>query len=549
MSRGIEMKPGYGYTDNPIKIHTDDILGIKHYVDSLSEFILKCDTPMTISIQGEWGSGKTSMMNLIRANIADYVVPAWFNTWQYSQFEMTPYLTTSLLANFFNVIDDADLKKKIKKIGHFISAGLKKVAVYGAEHIAGVEGADDLKKLMGNPDPTAFFEELKEFKDEIERSIEKRLKKEKGGKDRIVIFIDDLDRLQPRRAVEFLEVVKVFLDIPKCVYVIAVDYEVVVRGLQSKFGNTFDESKSRSFFEKIIQLPFGVPIGNYNIEKYVESLLNTMKINIGSISQSEDGIEADLLGDYKDLIDKSVGFNPRSMKRLFNNFLLLNKVAEKRGVLGTDNDPDRNNKLLMLFGIICMQLAFKEAYDFMLDHRNDINAELFKYFSSGERMLSSEDEFGKQFSGEINEIGKKLDIKRIANFMSELADNVKFEDDEPLTDIPIQHFKDILSFSSITSISEKPTQSSDQRLSRSDLSNYLVKVLQQKKDGAADTDEVLSEIKKILREQNIDPGPDDRFNIDVYSAAARARKKGLLYKVSARCPKGRWGLTASGIRK
>lgn len=38
-----------------------------------------------------------------------------------------------------------------------------------------------------------------------------------GGK-RIVFYIDDLDRLQPLRAVELLEVLKIFLDCEKCVY-------------------------------------------------------------------------------------------------------------------------------------------------------------------------------------------------------------------------------------------------------------------------------------------------------------------------------------------
>jgi uridine kinase len=43
---------------------------------------------MTIAIQGDWGSGKTSMMNMIQEQLDDRVVSTWFNTWQYSQFNM-----------------------------------------------------------------------------------------------------------------------------------------------------------------------------------------------------------------------------------------------------------------------------------------------------------------------------------------------------------------------------------------------------------------------------------------------------------------------------
>lgn len=53
----------------------------------------------------------------------------------------------------------------------------------------------------------------------------------------MVIFVDDLDRLQPAKAVELLEVLKVFLDCEKCVYVLAVDYEVVTQGIKQKFGD------------------------------------------------------------------------------------------------------------------------------------------------------------------------------------------------------------------------------------------------------------------------------------------------------------------------
>ena len=67
--------------------------------------------------------------------------------------------------------------------------------------------------------------------------------------DRVLVFVDDLDRLQPLRAVELLEVLKIFLDCERCVFVLALDYNVVVSGVKQKYGSDFKADKGRSFFD------------------------------------------------------------------------------------------------------------------------------------------------------------------------------------------------------------------------------------------------------------------------------------------------------------
>lgn len=92
-----------GLRDLPIETAADETLGLGDYALSLSEFILRCETPLTIALQGDWGSGKTSLMNLIRVEL-DKAHPKpqtfWFNTWQYSQFGMADELSLSLIAAF-----------------------------------------------------------------------------------------------------------------------------------------------------------------------------------------------------------------------------------------------------------------------------------------------------------------------------------------------------------------------------------------------------------------------------------------------------------------
>ena len=78
-----------------------------------------------------------------------------------------------------------------------------------------------------------------------------------------------------------LELLKNIFSVPNCIFILAIDYQVVVKGLEHKFGKQTAENEweFRAFFDKIIQLPFMMPMGQYNIGKYVNQLL----LNIGFV--------------------------------------------------------------------------------------------------------------------------------------------------------------------------------------------------------------------------------------------------------------------------
>ena len=108
------------------------------------------------------------------------------------------------------------------------------------------EETDDFKELMGRT-----YYGLGAY-DDSERIFQELIDKKAGEKGRVIIFVDDLDRLDPARAVELLEVLKIFLDCRKCVFVLAIDYGVVARGVKAKYGGDFNDEKAKSFFDKII---------------------------------------------------------------------------------------------------------------------------------------------------------------------------------------------------------------------------------------------------------------------------------------------------------
>jgi tRNA A37 threonylcarbamoyladenosine biosynthesis protein TsaE len=65
-----------GITDRPAR-RAEDLLGLQQYAESLTQFILCCETPITIGIQGDWGAGKTSLMEMVQETCWSAVSPGY----------------------------------------------------------------------------------------------------------------------------------------------------------------------------------------------------------------------------------------------------------------------------------------------------------------------------------------------------------------------------------------------------------------------------------------------------------------------------------------
>ena len=268
-----------GLKDVPIKNKEEEALGLGTYATVLSKFIEGCDTPLTIALQGDWGTGKTSLMNLIKENLDDSekYETIWFNTWQYAQFKMADTLTLSMLSYLIDTLSKTSNGNSefAAKTAKALLGVARAVAIGGASMIgqadtvkaAMTEYNESLPTESNSEDPSQVLEKLKDSLTELVKQHTKN-----GHKQKVVMFIDDLDRLVPIRAIELLEALKVFLDIDNCVYVIACDYNVIVTGLKDKFGVSEGELKGRSFFDKIIQVPFKMPTKRYQIDRYFTNL-------------------------------------------------------------------------------------------------------------------------------------------------------------------------------------------------------------------------------------------------------------------------------------
>lgn len=463
--------PNLGLTDEPIMSLSQESLGIKDYVDALSEFMKECQTPMTISIQADWGVGKTSMMNLVKENIATQRIKTiWFNTWQFSQFNMSEELGVSLLKQFVKRIggeDSNELIKKISALGKRASILFAKAALGNAAS-ALMSGGEKIMEGLSN-DELDDSEQIVKLKSDLETTVKKRMQKE--SLERIVVFIDDLDRLEPKKAVELLEIMKLFLDIPGCVFVLAVDYGVIVNGLKAKFGDNFDDAKSKSFFDKIIQLPFNLPVSQYDIKGYFRKLLNL---------NNDNEIEV-----FVKLANASLGFNPRGMKRLFNSLELLKMVAKSKNLLDDDEIATGNEKQRILFGILCLQTSFESLYKFILKNNDKIES-IFDAFSENETTENLQ--FLEHIINQIKV--NKEGTNKIKDFLDTLYVALQLKSDtqngENLSQSEIDNFLKLLSFSSITSVDN------------TDVSTY----------NSGGSQIILKNAKEFLEKQNLSFSPD-----------------------------------------
>ena len=161
-----------GYKDVPIKNLSEDEFDIGLYVKSLSKFILNCQTPMTVAIQGDWGSGKSSFMKMVRSEIRNSTICIWIDTWQFSQFQMLGYLPIIFLHQILNEISTEKKGGFFAAIGNFFSTCTKDLALIAVDHTLGGSMAGKLDAKLSPEAVTNAIEEIKNLKTKASAAIE-----------------------------------------------------------------------------------------------------------------------------------------------------------------------------------------------------------------------------------------------------------------------------------------------------------------------------------------------------------------------------------------
>ena len=358
-----------GIVDQALEVGGSDDLDISAYHEALVDFIKKTDTPMTIGVQGEWGSGKTSLLNQIWSKLEESnqehqddenYLQIWVNSWEHSLLCSPEECLLKIVNEIIQELLQADVDKNNKdKVKDGVQSLMKGALRIGSSIAAGSAGTDAVDSFFSSNANT-----IKELRKQLQNLVHEIKELETNPYQRVIVYVDDLDRIEPRDAVSILELLKNIFNIKDCVFVLAIDYQVVVKGLKEKFGEPTPENEweFRSFFDKIIQLPFTMPMNSYDIGKYVLSLLNDIKY----YESDDDQLDEELI---ESLVTLSIGTNPRSIKRLINSLSLIKILNDTKNESDSGSSGSAiNNKdvATVMLAMVCLQIANSDIYDMLV---------------------------------------------------------------------------------------------------------------------------------------------------------------------------------------
>ena len=356
----------FSLSDVPLEQNVNDF-GTEGYVQGLERFISHAATPITIALQGEWGSGKTSLMNRLYNDLCSdgkEFIGININTWEYSMLASPEETVLKIIGQLVYSLTEHDAKAN-SKVKQYMRGVLNFAWGFGREFAKGIapgagyimEGLQVPTELPGGKEGDNVSVSLTELKKALTEAIDKSLSD--TNKQGILIFVDDLDRLNPPLAVQLLELLKNIFTLNHCIFILAIDYDVVVKGLEPKFGKLSDtnEREFRSFFDKIIQVPFSLPVNNYKPMNFVLDSL----VEIGYISAAEKNIPF-VENNIEKIVVSSVGKNPRSIKRLINTLSLLDCIGKCAAKEALDNSLEAK---VMNFAIVALQICYPKIYNIL----------------------------------------------------------------------------------------------------------------------------------------------------------------------------------------
>ena len=241
--------------DQPIERREQDRLGRKAFAEGIARQVrsVPAERGFTIAVVGEWGSGKTSILNMIAETLGDdedAVALLHFNPWLFGSAE-------DLVTRFFRELS--------AQLGQDRFEGLKEVA----KALAGlgqtlaplipVPGTTELAALTAQQ--AAYWTKppsLHEKRDQLRKALEE-------SDSKVIVLIDDIDRLEASETRELMRLVRLTSDLPNVVFLLAFDRRHVARSLRE------DEGEGRQYLDKIVQV-------SYDIPKVREAILPDMSI-------------------------------------------------------------------------------------------------------------------------------------------------------------------------------------------------------------------------------------------------------------------------------
>lgn len=456
------------WTDNASQI---DMLFYKPYADIVAQVAVETDdNPLTVGVFGLWGAGKSTLLNLINPKYVgtDGVICVSINAWMFESYEDAKAAIMEALLRELEESESvpAELKKNfknlIKKID-FLKVGTKAIST-AAPVIASLIAGNPLPLIVNLPNGIAEIgSTIKNVSDSIQGLKEEYLKDENSAEDsvvnnvrkfrkefeeslkdekikRVVVLIDDLDRCQPERIIETLEVIKLFLSVKKTTFIIAADENVIQYAIKKKYPNLdgFNVELDKEYIEKIIQLPIQIPelsvkdIQNYMLlmvmQKYMyvdkfqdmitkieqgKLMIETTPISLVQLEEItgsiNDCICFDKRQEYKEIVDVIMQIrqiaaytlkgNPRQTKRFLNTFITKRQLSKL--YYGDELDMGIMAKLLILHKLSPELFNQLSKWNANFNLESDAGNEQYKLMRQGLDAEATDSEYYKWYKPRI----------------------------------------------------------------------------------------------------------------------------------------------------
>ena len=243
-------------SDQPITTAKDDLLGRAGFARQVASAMLSCPSDKKgsfgIGLFGGWGSGKTSVLNMVMEAMAEkaagkkYRGPApiviQFNPWQYPAAELLPGQLLSMLAQ---ELQKPSHSERLNKAGR--AMGKYAAALQGCapgDKAADAEGEEDAPK---KPKKDALPKSVQERKEKVIKHLRKQ-------EENIYVIMDDIDRLSSRGMRHALQLASAVAGFPHMVYLLSFDREVVVNALTKELN-----ADGWEYLKKFVQAQFTIP--------------------------------------------------------------------------------------------------------------------------------------------------------------------------------------------------------------------------------------------------------------------------------------------------
>ncbi len=260
---------------DPIQSTKEDLLERTSLAEEILRKLKEKPCPPVIGIYGGWGAGKSSLLNLIFSiNQAKKIQKLHFELFDAWKYEATGNLLIPIISRLIKQIPrgGTGYAKRVIKITSLFFSDLA-LRYFTKTTISDVMNyKQELEKNSNLTKWNNLIDEIEETAQDFERLVKLILKYKK--REKLVVFIDNLDRCLPENAIHLLESIRNFLSVPNCIWVISVDNNVIASYINQKYYGT--KVDGHNYLEKIITEQYNLPsIGEY----YTEELLGHLNIH------------------------------------------------------------------------------------------------------------------------------------------------------------------------------------------------------------------------------------------------------------------------------